>query len=126
MTDPAGESNAEVLPGGVAGLPFLKPVFQICDCTFSHGHASLSKCGKDQINGALIPSLLKRHGVIEGYSLPRELAIRGTISGRIAPFPIAALGATLSRAARARHRTSSLSPEPLEGLSRVGSGLPPG
>jgi hypothetical protein len=44
----------------------LKPVFQICDCIFSHGHASLSKCGKDRINGALIPGLLTRHGVIEG------------------------------------------------------------
>jgi hypothetical protein len=37
------------LPGWIAGLPFLKPMFQICDCIFSHG-------GK---------SLLKRNGVIE-------------------------------------------------------------
>jgi hypothetical protein len=32
---------------------------------FSHGHASLSKCGKYRINGALILGLLKRHGIIE-------------------------------------------------------------
>jgi len=58
------------------GSLFLK----ILDCIFSHGHASLSKCGKDRINSALIHGLLKRHGVIEGCSLPRELASVGFLA----------------------------------------------
>jgi hypothetical protein len=70
LHEPFGENcrlmpRALWLPGRIAGLAFLKPVFQICDCIFSHGHASLSKCGKYRINGALILGLLKRHGIIE-------------------------------------------------------------
>jgi hypothetical protein len=30
------------LPGRIAGLPLLKPMFQICDCIFSHTPAFLN------------------------------------------------------------------------------------
>jgi hypothetical protein len=56
--------RAPLLPGWIAGLPFLKLVRQIWACIFSHGRKSL----------------LKRHGVIEVCSLPRELTSIGFLA----------------------------------------------
>jgi hypothetical protein len=41
LHQPFGEQRRLVprplwLPGWIAGLPFLKPMFQICDCIFRH------------------------------------------------------------------------------------------
>jgi hypothetical protein len=36
-------SRALWLPGRIPGLPFLKPMFQICDCIFSHGHSAVPR-----------------------------------------------------------------------------------